>query len=244
MTIAKFDGVTVANVSKVKGVLRNTVNKINGVTNPRGVTIGNNSASSYTTTGTTITFSHTCVAGSNVLIVSCLIRGTTVQPTISMTYNSVAMTQITSANQTLGSLRRLVTFRITSADVSFDTSAHDVVVTASETITAGQAGGQDFGGVDIAGTPFGTTVTASGSSTAVTANVATAAADVAYAAYGADNNTNGAPGNGQTETYDVAGLLQGSAAGYLAAPANPQAMAWTITSSAWVEQGFSIKPIP
>lgn len=226
----------------MRGVIQQVLLSLKAASAAAGVVIGNVSASSAVTSGTTITWSHTCISGANLLVASCLVRGTGALPTLSATYNGVAMTLKPSSNQSLGSLRRTATFTIDSTALTFDTTAHNIVITSTQTITDAEAGAIDFGGVDVNGGPFGSLATNSGASTTTSVTVVGNTDDVAYAMWGADNGTNGAPLDSQTEVYDTAGVFNGSSAGYKTAPAASQTMRSTITNSNWVSHGFTIRP--
>lgn len=201
------------------------------------ISIGGSSSGSVTT-GTTLTISHTCNAGSNCLIASVGYATAATVGTVTATYNGVSMTSID--RRTVGTQEAIETFRLFSPPTG---SAYNIVFTVSKTIIVALGVDQDFGGVDIAGTPFGTVANGTNTTgTQSTLAITCSTNDVAYGFLYHGNTNNAVTVDSQTEIAEV-NVTSTAVAGYKTSPAASQNMRWSwTTNAAWMTHGFAIKP--
>ena len=188
-------------------------------------------------TNSVLTVSHTVgtTHGSRCLIVGVAVKDASETTPSSVTFNSVAMTQIGSTVTKTGesiSLWRLV---------NPATGANDIVATFGTTCDEISLGGISLYGVDQT-TPVGTSANAHGSDTTPTVNVTTVKDDFVIdivLQIGAGGLT---AGSGQTERADF-GVQPNGEMSSEEASGTSTTMDWTQSSFDWAIIGVPVKPV-
>ena len=204
------------------------------------VDIGNQSSGS--TTGSSLTLSHTTDGDNRLMIVAVSMANPSGDAVVGITYNGDALTFVgietyyeDSENEAQVELWRLV---------APDLGTHNVVIALSGGTSYGTAAGvMTFTGVDQT-TPLGAFASAGGDSADATVNVTSGADELVFAAMMVEypGNYSLMPGAGQTERWD---LYTGSANAGASTEAGAASvtMSWTFgANNQWVVGGVSIKP--
>ena len=201
--------------------------------------------STPSTGGTSLTFSHTVDSGTDVLLVSVCLGGST--PVVSgVTFDGVALTQKADASAGDGQ-KRVDWWYLLSPTV---TTANVVV---SFNFARGGAVAVNYDDVDVAGTPFGTGAAASAvSGTTPTVDVSSASGEVVISAAGSQNGDTVTATVGASQS-EIANFITAAGAGLLSsrmvcsdeAGAASVTMNYTLSSSqGWATGSFALKPAP
>lgn len=186
----------------------------------------------------TRTFAHTVGSGNDrLLIVHAVQWNSGVGTVSSVTYNGVALTQISGAAITFSTNFRSEGWYLIAPDVG----TFNVVVTWSASQTMVSATALNYTGVHQSN-PFGTAATNSGNSTTPTVDVTSAAGELVFAGLFVNSTISSTAGTGQTERYDFSNSLPSSQAGSDEAGAATVTMNHTVTSNVWGMWGVSLKP--
>jgi hypothetical protein len=242
MTISKRNGVAWASIAKASGVAVADIAKVDGVDAPAGYSFGPGNTSNPA--NGTLTWAHTCAAGANALYFAAIVRGTSTDPTVTATYNGVSATAIKSATLGAGKNTTIKIFMIDDNAVTFDTSAHNIVVSSSQ-LSESICFALDIIENDIDGTPYGSIASVESSGTRNNLDVSCATGDIAFAMCALDDPDAMTAQDSQTEIYNTTTSNRAGAGGYLEGPSTTQSMDWTwSTTDAIRSYGFAIKPKP
>lgn len=200
------------------------------------------SASDFTGTIATLTWSHTCTGSNRALIVAindCSNPGAIT----GVTYNGVAMTLVESLQATF-SLVQLYALS------NPDPGAHDIVATMGSAGDSHVGGAVSFtGAYQITSYLTGTVATATGTSSTPSVDVPSIAGEIAIDTISAII-TVGTPtatvGADQTEQWGIDSSGLGSFGSSTEAGAGNKVMSWTLggTIDAWGLIGVSVRPAP
>jgi hypothetical protein len=154
----------------------------------------------------------------------------------SVTYNSVAMTQVGS---TVTNTNSISMWRL----VAPATGANNVVVTFASAVDHMDMGIADFYGVDQT-TPLGTSASATGSSSSPSVNVTAAINDIVYAGVVVHDAAGSlSPGSGQTELSESSQITLSETTSWERAASTTVTMNHTTGNAAWATIGVPIKPV-
>jgi hypothetical protein len=191
---------------------------------------------------TTITWSHTCTGSELGLLVGVSYRNDVAQTITGVTYNGVAMTSV-------GTIANGGTVAVDIWKLSAPASgAHNVVVTFSANVGRAVTGAVSFTGAhQTTASLTGTFASATGTSTAPSVAVTSAAGEIVLDTVGINSSTVDATvGAGQTSLWnDVTanGGADKEGAGSTEAGAASVTMSWTTGSShVWAIGGVSVVP--
>lgn len=179
-------------------------------------------------------FSHTCSGSQRFLAVVVHLRTTNSGDSVSVTYNSVAMTSGVTVDFAASGSKKAWIFYLVAPASGANSVAYSFTGAAESVITAISFTGVDQAtGVGNAGTPNTT-----GSGTSVTSNITTTAANSwVLDAMNEGGNTPFTPAGGQTQQWGTATTLNGMT-GYgstkpvVAAGATSTSWSWTGATSA------------
>ena len=190
--------------------------------------------STGTTTGSSVTISHTTSGSNRLMLVGIGIdpHGESVS---SVTYNGTSLTLVGSVEDA-GSHSRVEIWSL----VSPETGTHDVVVSLSGDSHKGTTVGvMTFTGVDQS-TPLQNFTSSFGRSTAASATVTSTTDDVVFGVVHVHNGSAATPGAGQTEHWDLTSDKSNSS-GTLEAGDASVVTSWTVTNDDWSIGAVSIK---
>lgn len=188
---------------------------------------------------TSLSWSHTVSGSDTVLVIGISGYDTTPDVVTGVTYNGVAMTLIPSSSGTNGG--HTVAFYGLIAPT---TGTNTVVVSASGTMTDLGAGAVSFTGAHQT-TPFGTANTATGTSTAPSVNVSSAADEIVVDTLSIIHNGTLTVGAGQTQQWQaIGGFGFIKYAGSTETGSATTTMSWAnSTSQAWAISAVPVKPV-
>ena len=201
--------------------------------------------SNGSTTGSSITISHTTSGSERLMLVGISMDRESGDSVTSVTYNGIgnALSLVGVIDDGDGNVRVEI-WKITAPD----TGTHDVVVSFSGAVTGGAiAGVSTFTGVDqasslgafaSAGSPVSTT------STSASVNVGAAVGDLVFSTVGLDGSTNVAlnVGAGQTEHWETYQVETDGAGSTKIATSTSETVSWTFSANQWAIAGVAIKP--
>lgn len=187
---------------------------------------------------TSLSWSHTVSGSETVLVIGFSGYDTTPDVVTGVTYNGVAMTLIPSSSGTNGG--HTVAFYGLIAPT---TGTNTVVVSASGTMTDLGAGAVSFTGAHQT-TPFGTANTATGSSTAPSVNVSSAADEIVVDTLSIIHNGTLTVDGSQTQRWNAIGgfgFIKYGGSTETGAASTP--MSWSnSTSQDWAISAVPVKP--
>lgn len=194
-------------------------------------------ASTIGTSVSSLTFAHTCT-GSNRLLIVGVSYGDATDTVSGVTYNSVAMTSVASANQAGAQVTAHI-WRL----IAPDTGANNVIITFTGTVTEAVGGAMSFTGVDQT-TPLGTAATNTGGagSTTITVTVSSAADEIVVDTQ-VLNNAGATVDASQTARWDRDGSVLASGGGSTETGAASTVMSWDVPGGcSYATVGVGIKP--
>ncbi len=191
--------------------------------------------STGSTTGTSVTISHTTTSASNrEMVVGVSIRETGTTAVSSMTYNGVSLT---FKGSVLSAGAKVEIWSL----VAPSSGTNNLVVNLNNAGGGTNVGVMTFTGVDQT-TPLGAFGSASGDATSGSATVSSATGDLVIGAVAVkDINQDLIPGGSQTERWDLFTGTEANGGGSTAAGAASVNMSWTWTAGTnWAIGGVSV----
>ncbi|MCX7418541.1 MAG: DUF4347 domain-containing protein [Planctomycetia bacterium] len=191
--------------------------------------------STGSTTGTSITISHTTTSASDrEMVVGVSIRETGATAVSSMTYDGVSLT---FKGSVLSAGAKVEIWSL----VAPNAGTHNLVVNLNNAGGGTNVGVMTFTGVDQT-TPLGAFGSASGDATSGSATVSSATGDLVFGAVAVkDINQDLIPGGSQTERWDLFTGTEANGGGSTASGAASVNMSWTWTAGTnWVIGGVSV----
>lgn len=204
------------------------------------VETANISSSSIQTGVRTLTWSHACDAADLLMVGVQIISPAATTAVTSITYNGVALSQVPGGFKTSGYCHTELWYLIAPS-----LGTHDVIVTVNYEGTVFIGGATGWTGADQSA-PFGTAVTASGTTTPVTVAAVSAAGEYVLdsaAAY-KDSAITATVGAGQTSEWNVTPAAGHVGVGSYEDGAASVTMSWTLSVAAtgWATVAVPIKP--
>ncbi|MGB5260438.1 MAG: DUF4347 domain-containing protein, partial [Gammaproteobacteria bacterium] len=188
------------------------------------------SSSTGSTTGSSLTVSHTTSGTETLMIVGVSMDAQTGASVTGVTYNGSALSLLGTVQDTGSNVRVELWQMVAPAD-----GTHDVVVSFSQAMTEGGiAGIMTFNGVDQT-TPLGGFASAQGIGTTASVNVSAAVGDMVFSTMGVDGSTDDVlnPAAGQTEYWETFQPGTEGAGSTKVATSTSETMSWTFLSNQW-----------
>jgi uncharacterized protein YjdB len=228
------DGLTLDRSNPAATPIDNTSSLTETLSNATpGVTVQNITSTS-STSGSTITLSHTINDSDNrLLLVGISARERNVN---AITYGGVAMTLVGFANR--GTDSRVYIYRMLAPPVG----TANIVVTFSGSLSKGAVvGAISYSGVNQS-TPLGTFATANADATNPSVNASSTSGDLVFDVVALKNLNAMTAGSGQTQRWNITSGEIRATCSTEPATGTSTTMSWTSSKGKWVIGAVSIKP--
>ncbi|NND90634.1 MAG: DUF2341 domain-containing protein, partial [Granulosicoccus sp.] len=195
-------------------------------------------SSSGSTSGSTLTISHTTSGTDRLMIVGVSLSPKNGESVSSVTYNGSNLTLVGVIEETAGKARVELWQMVAPA-----TGTHDVTVTFNAVVPEGAtAGVMTFNGVDQT-TPLGSFVSAEDKTGIASVNVSTEVGDLVFSTVAAssDSLVNLSEASGQSEYWDLFQSMVEGAGSTKVATSTSETMSWTFPTNEWAIGGVAIK---